>query len=224
MSIPTAFPTTRTTFAFPGPAGAIEVVADVPDPADARRGVAIVCHPHPLHGGTMDNKVVTMVERALRELGFATLRFNFRGVGGSEGGHDDGDGESRDLVALAQWAMQVRPGDALWLAGFSFGSYVALRATRHLPVQQLVLVAPPVERYGFSNLPHPPCPWLVVMGEEDEVVDPEAVFGWIASMPHDPPALVRMPGTSHFFHGRLMDLRGAIKNGVRDNLPPPRVA
>src|SRR5687767_9367230 len=109
MPIPTEFPKVRTTFAFPGPAGAIEVVVDVPVPADARRGVAIVCHPHPLHGGTMDNKVVTMVERALRELGFATLRFNFRGVGGTEGAHDDGEGETRDLVALAQWLADVRP-------------------------------------------------------------------------------------------------------------------
>ena len=219
MDAPDTFPDDAG-WSFPGAAGPIEVATALPKPDEARRGVAVICHPHPLHGGTMQNKVVTMLERSLRELGLATLRFNFRGVGGSAGTHDEGDGEARDVVALAEWALRVRPGDALWLAGFSFGAYVALRATRHLPVRRLVLVAPPVERYGFTNLPHPPCPWLVVMGEDDEVVDPEAVFGWIASMPQDPPALVRMPGATHFFHGRLMDLRGAVKNGVREHLPP----
>lgn len=214
------FPDAARRFTLPGPAGAIEVATELPKAEDARRGTALICHPHPLHGGTMDNKVVTMLERALRELGLATVRFNFRGVGASEGAHDEGEGETRDVVALAEWIAATRPDDALWLAGFSFGSYVALRATRHLPVRQLILVAPPVERYGYANLPSPPCPWLVVIGEDDEVVDPEAVYAWVGAMPHDPPQLIRMPATSHFFHGRLMDLRGAVKNAVRDNLPP----
>ncbi|HET9484450.1 MAG TPA: alpha/beta fold hydrolase [Xanthomonadales bacterium] len=223
MDAPNEFPAEESRFTLPGPAGAIELVTHVPDPREARRGTAIVCHPHPLHGGTLQNKVVTMVERSLRELGLATVRFNFRGVGASEGEHDEGEGETRDVEAIAAWIARARPGDELWLAGFSFGAYVALRAAQHLPLRQLVLVAPPVERYGFAALPPPPCPWLVVMGEEDEVVDPEAVYAWAAAMPHDPPQLVRMPGATHFFHGKLMDLRGAVKHGVRATLPP-RVA
>ena len=218
-----AFPDQTTELILPGPNGAIEGAVGIPEPADARAGVAIICHPHPLlgGGGTMRNKVVTMLERALRELGLTTLRFNFRGVGASAGSYDEGNGESDDLLALAAWVQRARPGDALWLAGFSFGSYVAARAAPHLPVRQMISVAPPVERYGFASLPSPLCPWLVIQGEADEVVDPQAVYAWVAAQP-EPPTLVRMPDTGHFFHRRLMDLRGAVKNGVRDNLPAPR--
>lgn len=221
MSVPNEFPAEPSQFVLPGPAGAIEVMTHAPAAADARRGVALICHPHPLHGGTMQNKVVSMLERALRELGLATLRFNFRGVGASEGTHDDGDGESRDAVALAGWLERVRPGHALVLAGFSFGAYVALRAAAHVPVRELVLVAPPVDRYGFRALPPPPCPWLVVIGDDDEVVKPGSVHAWTASFESAAPKLVRMPATSHFFHGKLMDLRGVVKHVVREQLELP---
>ncbi|GIX34996.1 MAG: alpha/beta hydrolase [Lysobacteraceae bacterium] len=205
-----------------GAAGAIEVAVDHPDPEAARAGVAVICHPHPLHGGTMHNKVVTMIERSLRELGLTTVRFNFRGVGRSEGEHDNGRGETLDLLTVAEWAMQQRPGHALWLAGFSFGAYVALLGARHLPVQQMILVAPPAGRWDFSAVLPPTCPWLVIMGEDDDVVDPQQVWDWIEGMPEaERPTLIRMPETGHFFHRRLMDLRGAIKNGVRNQLPPP---
>lgn len=204
----------------PGPAGALEAATALPDPADARRGCAIICHPHSQHGGTMHNKVVTMIERALRELGLATVTFNFRGVGASAGAFDDGNGETDDLLAVAAWLQQVRPGDALWLAGFSFGSYVAYRASAQLPLRQLISIAPPVNRWDFATLPVPACPWLVVQGEADDVVDPQAVYAFVEKLP-TPPALVRMPETGHFFHRRLLDLRGVIKNGVRANLPLP---
>lgn len=216
----TPFPAASGELVLHGPAGAIEAIAGLPDAADARDGVAIICHPHPLHGGTMHNKVVTMLERALRELGLATIRFNFRGVGASDGAHDDGLGETLDLIAIGEWVHAVRPGAALWLAGFSFGSFVAAKAARHLSPAQLVLVAPPVGKWPFAALPLPPCPWLVVQGEADDVVSPQAVFDWIAELA-DPPTLVRMPDTDHFFHRRLLDLRGAVKNAVRTNLPPP---
>jgi uncharacterized protein len=216
---PRQFPETASELRLSGPAGAIEAVAEVPEPQSARAGVALICHPHPLHGGTMHNKVVVMIERSLRELGLRTLRFNFRGVGASHGEHDDGRGETLDVLALAEWLRQVRPNDALWLAGFSFGSYVALLAARHLPVKQMISIAPPVGRWDFSAAIAPPCPWLVVQGEDDDVVEPQAVFDWIDAMA-DKPTLVRMPETGHFFHRRLMDLRGAIKNAVRGNLPP----
>jgi len=206
-------------FFLPGPAGVLEAATGLPNPADARAGTAIICHPHSQHGGSMHNKVVTIIERALRELGLATLVFNFRSVGASAGTYDDGRGETEDVLAVAEWAQTVRPRDALWLAGFSFGSYVALRAAAQLPVRQMISVAPPVGRWDFAALPSPLCPWLIIQGEKDEVVDPEAVYAFVAAQPESP-TLVRMPDTSHFFHRRLMDLRGAIKNGVRNNLPP----
>lgn len=220
MSDP-AFPDSQAELLLPGPAGQLELAIDHPEPGEARAGVAIICHPHPVHGGTMHNKVVTMVERALNELGLATVRFNFRGTGLSEGEYDEGRGETLDLLAVAEWVQRQRPDDALWLAGFSFGSYVALLAARHLPVKQMISVAPPAGRWDFSAVLVPTCPWLVVQGEDDDVVDPQTVFDWIEAM-DEPPTLVRMPETGHFFHRRLMDLRGAIKNGVRANLPPAR--
>ena len=206
----------------PGAAGAIELACSAPAAeAGPRAGVAIVAHPHPLQGGTMHNKVVTIAERALLELGLATVRFNFRGVGRSEGAHDDGVGETDDLVRVAEWARAQRPGDVLWLAGFSFGSYVTLRAASRLPARQLVLIAPPVGRWDFSAVAAPACPWLIVQGEDDEVVDAAAVFAWAAAL-EPAPALIRMPETGHFFHRRLMDLRGALKNALAANLPPRR--
>ncbi len=221
---PAAFPQQATTFLLPGPAGAIEVAVEVPEPAEARLGTAVICHPHPLHGGTMHNKVVTITDRSLRELGLRTVRFNFRGVGASAGAHDEGNGEMDDLLAVCEWVQRVRPNDVLWLAGFSFGSYVAARAARHLPkLAQLVSIAPPVEKYAFAALPHPHAPWLVVQGEDDDVAPPQPVRDWVRAMP-DPPQLVLMPEAGHFFHRKLMDLRGALKNAVRPNLPPLETA
>jgi uncharacterized protein len=216
---PASFPPAAANLILRGPAGALEAAAAVPETDEARRGAAIICHPHSQHGGTMHNKVVTIIERALRESGLATVTFNFRGVGASAGSYDDGRGETDDLLAVAEWVQSVRPGDALWLAGFSFGSYVAMRAAQSLPLRQLISVAPPVSRWDFAGLPVPACPWLVIQGETDEVVDPDAVYAFVAAQEH-PPTLVRMPDTGHFFHRRLMDLRGAIKNAVRANLPP----
>lgn len=210
---PEQFPDTATKFALEGPVGVLEMSTDVPERASARPVVAVICHPHPEHGGTMRNKVVTMVERALRESGVATVRFNFRGVGASVGDYGEGIGETDDLAAVVAWVRTVRPDDALWLAGFSFGSFVALRSAVPLGADALITVAPPVGRWEFGDITLPTCPWLLVQGEEDEVVDPKAVFDWVEDLEHKP-TLVRMPETSHFFHRRLMDLRGTIKNTV----------
>lgn len=220
---PDSFPEAPSNFLLTGPTGAIEVASS---PADAesegaRRGIAIICHPHPMHGGTMHNKVVTIIERALGELGLDTLRFNFRGVGKSEGVYDEGNGEGDDLASVVAWARRVRPSDAIWLAGFSFGSYVSLRSAKRLDADALISIAPPVGRWEFDAIELPECPWLVVQGEEDEVVDPQAVFAWVDSLAN-PPQLVRMPETSHFFHRRLMDLRGLVKNAMRASLPALR--
>jgi len=216
---PAEFPSTPTNVSLPGPAGLLEAATNLPEADVARAGVAVICHPHPLQGGTMHNKVVTTLERSLRELGLATVVFNVRGIGASQGTFDEGIGETDDVIAVARWAQHVRPRDALWLAGFSFGSYVAARAAAQLPVRQMISIAPPVGRWDFSQLASPLCPWLVVQGEADEIVEPAAVYAWVAAQPESP-TLVRMPETSHFFHRRLLDLRGAIKNGVRANLPP----
>ena len=168
----------------------------------------------------MRNKVVTIMERSMRELGLRTVRFNFRCAGESEGEHDDGYGETDDLFAVAEWVRCTRPDDSLWLGGFSFGSYVALRAALNLDIGQLISIAPPVDRYTFDGLRHPECPWLVIQGDEDEVVNIDLVRHWVGSL-KPPPELVVMREADHFFHRRLMDLRGLLKNGVRDQLPEP---
>lgn len=213
-----AFPDTSGSLLLQGPAGALEVAVDIP--SEPRRGFVVICHPHPPEGGTMHNKVVTMAARALTELGLAAVRFNFRGVGASAGEYDDGRGEVFDLLAVAEWARRARPGDELWLAGFSFGSWVALRGARQLPVQQMISIAPPVGLRDFSGVLPPSCPWLLIQGENDEVVPAAGVLAW-ATQQQPAPEIVRMPDTGHFFHRRLMDLRGAIKSGVRRPLPAP---
>lgn len=215
-----AFPTAAANLLLPGPAGAIEIACGVPEDG-ARDGVAIICHPHPLQGGTMFNKVVTTLDRGLGELGLATVRFNFRGVGKSAGEHDEGRGETDDLVAVAEWVRREKPGTVLWLAGFSFGAYVTLRAAARLAPAQVILVAPPIGRWDFADIEWPVCPVLIVQGDDDDVVDAQAVVAW-AEAQTPPPTLLRMRETGHFFHRRLIDLRGAVRNAVRDNLPPFR--
>jgi alpha/beta superfamily hydrolase len=217
---PDRFPDAAAKFSLPGPAGVLEVATNRPAADAARAGVVIVCHPHPLQGGTMTNKVVTTLERALRELGLATVRFNFRGVGASAGSFDDGVGETDDALAVARWLRAVRPRDRLWLAGFSFGSYVATRVAGLLPVDQLITVAPAVTKWDFRVLPIPACPWLVIQGETDEVIAADEVYKFIAAT-QPRPDLVRFPDTGHFFHGRLAELRDAVREHVRGNLPPP---
>jgi alpha/beta superfamily hydrolase len=212
------FPTARQEFFLRGPAGKLECVADVPDREDELPATIVLCHPHPLHGGTMHNKVVTIMERSMRELGLRTIRFNFRGAGESDGEHDEGYGETDDLFAVTEWVRQVRPHDELWLGGFSFGAYISLRAAQNLQLGQLISIAPPVDRFEFSSVQHPNCPWLVVQGDEDEVVAIEDVNCWIEKL-DPPPDFLVMEMAGHFFHRRLMDLRGLLKNGVRPNLP-----
>lgn len=223
MDLP-AFPAISTTLTLPGPAGGLEVAVDPPE-ADAppRPLVAVLCHPLPTEGGTMHNKVVTMAARALRELGATTVRFNFRGTGASEGAFDHGDGERDDLRAVVAWVRATRPGDTLWLAGFSFGAYVSLRSAAELQPALLLSIAPPAGRWDFDRIVTPTMPWKVIQGEQDEIVDPQAVYDWFATVSarHPDAELVRMPETSHFFHRRLMDLRGAIRHLVQPYLPGP---
>ncbi|MBT8058722.1 MAG: alpha/beta fold hydrolase [Gammaproteobacteria bacterium] len=217
---PSQFPDSHSEFLLRGPAGALECAVDVPEEGTARPATVVICHPHPEHGGTMHNKVVTILERSMRELGLRTVRFNFRGVGESEGAHDDGYGETDDLFAVVEWVRRTRPDDTLWLGGFSFGSYIVTRTALNLDVGQLICIAPPVDRYPFDALHHPECPWLVIQGDEDDVVHVDIVTAWADGL-KPPPDVVIMKGADHFFHRRIMDLRGLLKNGVRENLPDP---
>jgi hypothetical protein len=217
---PSTFPAERAEFLLMGPAGALECAVDLPEAADERPATMVICHPHPQHSGTMHNKVVTILERSMRELGLRTVRFNFRGVGASEGTFDDGYGETDDLFAVIEWVRRTRPDDELWLGGFSFGSYVATRAALNLKLGQLISIAPPVDRYEFASLPRPDCPWLMVQGDEDDVVSVDSVRLY-ADRVEPPPDLVVMHQAGHFFHRRLMDLRGLLKNGVLNQLPEP---
>jgi alpha/beta superfamily hydrolase len=206
-----------------GPSGVLEAIVEAPEgDVRPRPVVAIVCHPLPTEGGTMHNKVVTMAARALRECGATTVRFNFRGVGNSEGEFDQGDGEVDDLRRIALWVRAQQPEAQLWLAGFSFGAFVAYRAAAGLKPDVLIQIAPPVGRsWDFSEIAPFTGPWLVIQGDADEVVDPAQVYAWAESL-EPGPDVVRIPDTSHFFHRKLMDLRGAVKNGVRGHLPAAR--
>jgi alpha/beta superfamily hydrolase len=198
-----------------GQAGALEAIVE--DPGVAGSSYAVVCHPHPLFGGTMDNKVVTTVARALHETGIPTLRFNFRGVGASAGAYDQGVGETADADAVASWGAERWPGRDLVVAGFSFGAYVALRLVQQLPPHRepkfLITIAPAIQLIEGSGMAVPRCPWLVVQGDADDVVDPAAVIDWANGL--DPkPRLVVLPGVGHFFHGRLRELRDAVIDAI----------
>jgi len=188
--------------ALAGPAGTLEAVREAP--AGAPRGLALLCHPHPLHGGTLDNKVVQTLARALRACGWCTLRFNFRGVGASQGQWDGGRGEVDD--ALAAVAALRAPGQPLVLGGFSFGGYVAAQAAQRLaePAQRLVLIAPAT---GNFDLPPVPQDSLVVHGDCDEVVPLAATLAW--ARPQALPIVV-VPGGGHFFHGQLPLLKSIV--------------
>ena len=188
----------------PGPAGALQCAID--EPAEAARGVMVVCHPHPLHGGTMDNKVVQTVARAGLQRGLRTVRFNFRGIGESAGAWDEGRGEVDDAMAvIAAFRNAALP---LWLAGFSFGGYVASQAAARLaaeaPAAGLVLVGPATRNFPVAQVPEDT---LVIHGEADDVVPLQATLDW--ARPQALPVVV-VPGVGHFFHGQLPLLKSLV--------------
>lgn len=197
--------------AFEGPAGPLEGILAIPD--SSPRAVAVVCHPHPQFEGTMQNKVVHTLARTFTAAGIAALRFNFRGVGESAGAYDEGEGETEDALAAAAFAHE-RTGDLpLWLAGFSFGSSIALRASTRTECAGLVMVAPPAAKFGPSEAGAADCPWLVVQGDADEIAPPDDVVEWVNGI--DPgPELVMLPGVDHFFHGKLNLLRDTVSEFI----------
>lgn len=194
-----------------GGAGVIEALLEEPADAGPVTAFGVVCHPHPLFGGSMTNKVVHTLARVWQELGVPTLRFNFRGVGASAGGYDEGNGETTDALQVIDWGRQRWPGAAPWIAGFSFGSFVALRAAQSAAPGLLVTVAPPIGRWDFAGLQAPNAPWLIVQGDQDELVDVGAVRDFVRALEPRSPSLAVMAGAEHFFHGRLHELRDIVR-------------
>jgi alpha/beta superfamily hydrolase len=198
-----AAPFPATTELIAGDAGVIEVSAHVAAPG-LSRAVAIVAHPHPLFGGTMDNKVVTTLARAFFDAGAAVYRFNFRGVGRSEGAHDEGRGETADLLRVVALAQSRHAGLPLWLAGFSFGGAVTLAASEQLACDEMILVAPAFQRLvhweNVQHAGHPPESTVVIHGENDDIVPLADSMAW--ARPRNIPVVV-VPGADHFFHQRL---------------------
>lgn len=193
----------------PGPTGALQAIVEAPNSV-APAAIAVVCHPHPLQGGTMTNKVVHTLARACNECGVPTVRFNYRGVGDSAGSYDGGVGETDDALAVIDWARARWPDVPLWLAGFSFGGSVALRASVRTQTARLITVAPGAAREA-PPMQLPQCPWLLLQGEADEVISATMVLDWARALPVTPTIHV-LPGAGHFFHGRLIELREAVRD------------
>lgn len=197
---------TQSKITLAGPVGQLEGMLHLPDSEPV--AIAVVAHPLPTMGGTMENKIVTTLAKTFAELGFATLRFNFRGVGTSAGEFDSGNGEVEDMLAVVQHAKDAFGHLPLTLAGFSFGGYVAARTAQHVHPHphKLVLIAPAVGRFAMPNVAHNA---LVIHGEHDEVIPLTDAFDW-ARPQHLP--IVVFPEAGHFFHGRLNQLKQAVLN------------
>jgi len=188
-----------------GPAGGLEVVLNVPEANP--RAIALIAHPHPLQGGTLDNKVVQTLARTFAALAYVAVRFNFRGAGRSEGTFDDGRGEAEDALAALAFArgeFEQLASAAPVLAGFSFGSYVQTLVAGSVVPERMVLVGPAVKRF---ELPHVPQDTIVIHGEDDDVVPLADVLAW--ARPQQLPVIV-FPGCGHFFHGRLPQLQRVV--------------
>jgi alpha/beta superfamily hydrolase len=200
---------------FDGPAGRIEAI--LKEPAATVTRAAIVCHPHPLFGGTMHNKVVYRIARAFQDAGFAVLRFNFRGTGRSEGTHDEGRGEQDDLRAAIQFMEDKYASAEIWLAGFSFGSAVMLRAACGDPaIRALIAAGVPVSKVDFQHIVHCDRPKLFVQGALDEFGTREDLQAFVARL-DEPKALKFIEGADHFFAGHLPELSQAVSEFIAQN-------
>ena len=187
-----------------GPAGQLEIAINV---AETARSIALITHPHPLQGGTLDNKVVQTLGKTFTAIGYVAVRFNFRGAGRSDGSFDDGIGETDDALAVLDFARRQYPDTAARppvLAGFSFGAYVQTRVARTIQPERMVLVGPAVKRFPVEHVPEDT---IVIHGEEDDVVPLADVFAW--ARPQQLPIIV-FPGCGHFFHGRLPQLQRVV--------------
>ena len=194
-----------------GPVGQLEALyQEVPE----AHGLVLICHPNPVQGGTMLNKVVSTLQRTARDAGLITLRFNYRGVGASAGSHDLGSGEVDDAQAAAAWLRGEDPHLPLTLVGFSFGGFVAAALGGRLEGQgvalkQLFMIAPAVMRLSGSEAAPLNVPLTIVQPDADEVIEPQIVYDWSAAFPR-PHALLKVAECGHFFHGKLTDLKDLV--------------
>jgi len=214
-----ATPGTAETLLIPGAAGNIEALIAVP--AGQPTGIAVVCHPHPLHGGALGNKVTYTLAACALKAGLVAARFNFRGVGRSQGVHDAGRGETDDTLAVVAWLRERLPGAGLLLAGFSFGAFVSLKAAARAQPQLQVSIAPPFRYFEGEPLPpRPKAPWLVVHGLDDEVVDYAGTKA-VLDRYQPGPELVTLDRVGHFFHGRLGEIETTVSDFIRRQWPAP---
>ena len=192
-----------------GPAGKLEVILG--EPESIPKGIAIIAHPHPLHGGTMDNKIIHTLFTTLLALGFITAKFNFRGVGKSEGTFDHGIGEIEDVMVVTQTVrdqFNAHSADLpLLLAGFSFGGAIQLHAAEQLAPEFLILVAPSVVNLNAPAVPETTKLALIIQGDQDDIVIPGDLLAW--ATPQSQP-IIFIPGAEHFFHGKLALLKQVI--------------
>lgn len=194
-----------------GPAGKLEALYCEQENA---KGTVLLCHPHPLYAGTMQNKVITTLQRIARDNNYNTLRFNFRGVGKSEGSYGNGEGEIADAMAAYEYIQQKNSTLPIIIMGFSFGSCVAVCLTNQLEqqgntIKQLIMIAPPIEMFNIEGRIPSNSPLLIIQPEADEVVNPQTVYQWEASLTREH-TLLTVPECSHFFHGKLTDLKALI--------------
>lgn len=199
-------------FSFEGKTGTLEAVMTIPELTDPKY-IAIIGHPHSLQGGTMNNKVVTTLTRVFKCFDIPSIRFNFRGVGASEGQYDGGIGESEDMILLAEQCQSSFPDAKMAFAGFSFGSYVAFRAAARVQNSLLISIAPPIHHYDFNNISPISTHWIIVQGDEDEVVPVEAVRQFVALNPEI--NYIEFENTGHFFHGKLTDLKSKLVDMIQ---------
>lgn len=202
-----------------GPAGNIELTVDKPKENKHPNTTVIICHPHPQHLGTMHNKVVTTISRTAKELGLTSIRFNYRGVQHSQGSYDHGEGEVEDLLTVVNWVQTQTPEQKIILAGFSFGGSVAYKGAAKIEhLSHLITIAPAVVNFPLTQHPEPTVPWLIIQGNNDEVVASEAVFHWLTTEVSCPYTLSKMQETGHFFHGKLVYLRKEIEYYLQPRL------
>ncbi|MEM9102047.1 MAG: alpha/beta fold hydrolase [Pseudomonadota bacterium] len=197
----------------PGPSGQIETLINRPSQLKNAKFAAIICHPHPLHGGAMTNKVVHTVAKTIEEKGGISIRFNFRGVGRSDGTFAKGEGEIDDLYAVFQWLKTQLPNINIILAGFSFGAYVSAMAHNLMKPKLLISLAPPVKRFDFDNFERPSGYWQVIAAEKDELVELLEIEKWLqrTGKPDDYQVI---QDSSHFFHGKLNILKDKIDDAI----------
>lgn len=205
----------------PGPVGSLEAEIILPDGAHDKG--FIMCHPHPLYQGSMDNKVVTTLTKAMQELGFISLRFNFRGVGQSSGTYDQGQGETLDALAIISYLKDRFKNVNKWvLGGFSFGGFIAYQAAITAKPDALILISPSIAKSEYqknsnpNNEPH--CPLLVIQGDQDETIPIAAIRAWLDTR-QEPFIFKEIAGASHFFHGKLDQVKQISQDYIKETLP-----